>query len=143
MLVYLITFLSCVLHLLYCFCFFDCISVQIIILNNIHYIMVYMYVLIEFFSDFCMNERTEKVCVVHVRFVFFAKVLYSVVQKCFITVICSVMYIRAFPSFSPNQMSELSQSLFCFFQEVVDPACAHKLDLLGPARNTPHVIGSV
>ena len=113
--------------------------------NSKQYTLYYrLYVRINrVFSDFCMNERTEKVCVVHVSFVFFAKVLYSVVPKCFITVICSVMYIRAFPSFSLNQMSELSQILFCFFQEVVDPACAHKLDLLGPARNTPHVIGSV
>ena len=87
-----------------------------------------------------MNERTENVCIVHVCFVFFAKVLYSVAPKCFITVIFSVMYIRAFLL---NQISELSQSLFCFFQVVVDPACAHKLDLLGSARNTPHVIGSV
>ena len=90
-----------------------------------------------------MNERTEKVCVVHVCFVFFEKVLYSVAPKCFTTVIFSVMYIHALPSFSLDQMSEQSQSLFCFFQEVVDPACAHKLDLLGHARNTPHVIGNV
>ena len=62
--------------------------------NSKQYTLYYrLYVRINgVFSDFCMNERTEKVCVVHVRFVFLLKVLYSVAPKCFITVNISVMY---------------------------------------------------